>query len=180
VKIPLESYNKTGVAVSMSGGVLRSKFLISNNMIPNWKMFYSTVDSSFTLWSASDLWQDIDGGETFYRVNGMLQAADMQMKGPVNSDGNNYLLLSPSFIMDFGTDAKAKAMYDSSKGRFFDIPFPGYDTSMAFAVKALGSITVYSYCKQFFFNFTLDRYSSADTACAHAKVFLDYWRSKAQ
>jgi len=88
----------------MSLGVLRTMFQISNTMIPNWKMKYSTADSSFTIWSATDLNDLIDGGYKVYTDRGMLQAADIGMTGPQDPDTNGgivyHMLWSPSFIMD--------------------------------------------------------------------------------
>jgi hypothetical protein len=185
-RLPLDSYTKSNVSVSMSGGVLRSKFLISNNMIPGWKTYYSTVDSSFLLFSASNLYEDIDGGFERYTDKGMLQAADLYMIGGINSEKNNYLLQSPSFIMDFGTEEKARAMYQSGKAKenFNDTEsvttIPGFDTSLAYAAVKLGGIQVYSYYKQFYFDIILTQYPEMDTARADAKKFLNYWASKAQ
>jgi hypothetical protein len=182
-KVPLDSYNKQDIVDSLSTGVLKKLFQISNTMITGWKMRYSTVDSSFVLWSAADLNVDIDGGFERYTNRGMLQAADMTMIGPLNSEGNNFSLDQHSFIMDFGTEAKAKTMYDSTKGRYYsaDAPLiPGYDNSVAFTSTGLGGLTAYAYYKQFYFELILSAYPDDANPVADAKKFLDYFKTKAQ
>jgi hypothetical protein len=190
-RVPLDTYTKTNVTVSMSPGVLKTTFPIGNSIIPNWKMTYSTVDSSVTLWSASDLNEDIDGGFERYTNNGMLQAADITMIGPrtgeIDSFSNpghldtlHYELQNTSFIMDFGTETNAKAMYQGEKAKYSSElkTIKGYDTSKAFGYEGIGSLTVSSYDKQFYFELILIHYAELDTASAHAKIFLDYFRSK--
>jgi hypothetical protein len=192
-RIPLDSYTKSNVNVTMPAGVLKTKFAISNTMIPNWKMMFSTLDSSFSLWSPSDLNDNIDGGFEFYTSRGMLQAADIGMIGPKSGEVDNtdplhpdsirVILARQSFIMDFGTEANAKAMYEAAKGKYYDKEngvIPGYDTATTCLKTNLAGITVYSYYKQFYFDYTFDRYPDIDSSRVHAKLFLDYWRSKAQ
>jgi hypothetical protein len=88
--------------------------------------------------------------------------------------------------MDFGTEEKARAMYQSGKAKenFNDTEsvttIPGFDTSLAYAAVKLGGIQVYSYYKQFYFDIILTQYPEMDTARADAKKFLNYWASKAQ
>jgi hypothetical protein len=182
-RIPIDSYTKQNIVAAVSLGVLRTVFPISNSMIPGWKMSYSTIDSTFTMWSVDNLWQDIDGGFERYTNRGMLQAGDLTMVGPINSEGNPYTLDIHSFIMDFGTESNSKSMFDKSKTDFFDTEsslVPGYDNSAAFAKDALGGITVYAYYKKFYFELILSNYPEKDKALADAKVFLDYFKSKIQ
>ena len=184
VKTPLDSYTKQDIVDSMSGGVLRKLFQISDSMIPDWKMYYSTVDSSFTLWSASDLWQDIDGGFEVYTRRGMLQAADIGMRGPINAEGDtNMLTMNSSFIMDFGNESNAKVMYDFQKSQYFDpdsILIPGFADTIAFAKSSLGGVMAYAYYKQFYFQFGLIGFMETNEALAATKMFLDYFKSKAE
>jgi hypothetical protein len=181
-KVPLDSYTKANMVDSMSGGILKKLFAISNGMIPGWKMIRSTLDSSFTLWSAADLYKDIDGGFERYTDHGMLQAADIGMLGPINSEGNPFELSIHSFIMDYGTEPIAKAMYDFSKSQYFGddaLPIPSYENTAAFAKPALGGITVYAYYKQFYFELILSAYPDDANPTADAKLFLDYFKTKA-
>jgi hypothetical protein len=183
-RLPLDSYTKKNLSLSMSLGVLKTMFQLSDTMIPQWKMKYASVDSSFTLWSASDLNDDIDGGYDEYTSRGMLQAADMQMVGPVNSEGDHYLLYWASFVMDFGTEAKAKNMYDAHKENYYypdeAVVIPGYDTSVAFGEPGTGSLTVRAYYKNFYFKLELRKFPEPDTAIAKGKMFLDFFKSKIQ
>jgi hypothetical protein len=181
-KLPLDSYTKTNLSISISGGVLRNKFQISNTMIPGWKMAHSTIDSSFVLWSASRLTDDIDGGAVRYTTLGMLQAADISMIGPNNSEGNPNILTNNSFVMDFGNETNAKKIYAHQKDQFFDeqaLSITGYGDSVAFAKSSLSGITLYSYYKQFYFELIFDQYIENDQAVADGKKFLDYFISKA-
>ena len=73
-------------------------------------------------------------------------------------------------------------MFDSAKvsslrtGTITTIP--GYVSSKAFGYEGLGSLTVHSYLKQFYFELDLEPYPEEDTAKAHGKMFLDYFESK--
>jgi hypothetical protein len=192
-KIPLDTYNKQNIVDTISEGVLRKLFQISNTMIAGWKMRYSTLDSSFTLWSAGDLYLDIDGGFERYTDWGMLQAADIFMLGPIvdttfdtTSDKkidttiNRNILDVHSFIMDFGKETNAKTMYATQKSQYFESLVPGYDSSVACVKEALGGVTAYAYFKQFYFELIFIGFPEKDKALAATKTFLDYFKSKAQ
>ncbi len=182
-KIPLDSYTKQNIVDSVSAGVLKKLFVLSDNMITGWKLPYSTVDSCFTLWSAGDLYQDIDGGFERYTNHGMLQAADITMVGPLTSEDGHFTLDPHSFIMDFGTEEKAKGMYDYTKSQYFDTDaslIPGYTSAVAFTKDALGGITAYAYYKQFYFELILSGYPEKPQSLTDAKAFMDYFKTKAQ
>ncbi len=186
-RILLDSYNMQNIAVSMSNGVLRSRFTFPDqNLISGWK-FDSIPGKCLSLWSVSTLYLDIDGGYDEYTKRGMLQAFDMRyISGPINSEGNPYTFEKHNFIMDFGTEANAKTMYDFRKAFSIDrrdtATIPGYSMSNALAnTSPLGGITVYAYYKQFYFEFSLLQFPNAPTdALPVAKQFLDYFIAKAQ
>jgi hypothetical protein len=181
-RVPLNSYTKKDIEVATSEGILRKLFLISNTMITGWKIGKSTVDSSFTLWNSADIYSNIDGGGAKYVVNGMKQMADLSMNGPKNSDGTTQKLVpQSSFIMDFGTDATAKNMYQYMKDQYYDsdaIKLPGYSDSLAYVTKSISGITLFSYYKQFYFELCMDNFPSYESAMAAGKMFLEYFISK--
>ena len=180
--IPLDSYTKEGMDIALSGGVLRSLFLASATMIPGWKPGYSTPDSSFTLWNASDIFQDINGGGEKYVQNGMLQMADLNMIGPDNADGSSRKLTpQASFIMDFGNGTSAEGMFLMQRDLFYDddaLTVEGYDDSTVFATVNLVGATVFSYKKQFYFELSFSGFPEASDAVAAGKEFLEYFFSK--
>jgi hypothetical protein len=183
-RIPIGSYTKSDLLSTLSSGVLRKFFQISDTIIEGWKPGRSTVDSSFTLWNTSDIYLNINGGGVRYVVNGMVQAADLCMEGPKNSDGSvQRLLAQSSFIMDFGADTTARFFYQSTKEDYFDSEarlLPGSDDSTAFITTALSGITIYSYYKQFYFELCLADFPTIDGAIATGKEFLDYFISRVE
>jgi hypothetical protein len=181
-RVPLNSYTKTDIAVTETEGILRKIFLISDTMVTGWKMGKSTVDSSFTLWNSADIYSNIDGGGAKYVVNGMKQMADLYMKGSTNSDGTTQSLVpQSSFIMDFGTAVTAKNMYQYMKDQFYDsdaLKLPGYSDSLAYVTKSISGITLFSYCKQFYFELCMDNFPSHESAMTAGKMFLEFFISK--
>jgi hypothetical protein len=181
-RMPIESYEQTDMSITLSTGVLRRLFLVSDTMLPGWKTGYSTADSSFTLWNGSDIYNNINGGGEKYVVNGMLQAADLNMTGPESTDGTPRKLSSQSsFIIDFGTEPSAKKMFLIQKEQYFDDDaqlVEGFGDSVAFATTHLTGATVYSYKKQFYFELSLTGFEDISEAVLTGKAFLEYFTAK--
>ncbi|MBN1602208.1 MAG: carboxypeptidase regulatory-like domain-containing protein [Chitinispirillaceae bacterium] len=181
-RIPIESYTESDLSPLLSAGVLRKYFQLSDTIIEGWRPGRSTPDSSFTLWNTSDIYSNINGGGVKYVVNGMLQAADLCMEGPKNSDGSFQMLVAQSsFIMDFGTDNAAQKMYHYIKEDCFDSDastLPGLSDSIAFVTTALSGITLYSYSKQFYFELCLGNFPTTEGAITIGKTFLDCFISR--
>ena len=181
-KIPLDSYTKDEMDITLSGGVLRSLFLADDTIIPGWKPGYSTADSSFTLWNASDIYSIINGGGEKYVQYGMLQTVDLFMTGPENVDGTPVELTpQSSFIIDFGNDQSAEAMFLNQRNQLFDadaLTVEGYGDSTAFATVHLVGATVFSYKKQFYFELSFSGFPDAAEAVGTGKKFLDFFFSK--
>jgi hypothetical protein len=175
-KVPIDSYSKQNVTVALSKGVCGQLFKVKNTDIPNWKL--TPGSESFTIWSASRLPADIDGAAELYTSRGMLQAVDISMVGPnEGSDANR--LAQHSLIMDFGTMAKAMAMYRYCKSEYFIDAggiIPGYSDSLAFYQETLAGITAYSYYKQFYFELNLSGFSQTQKAVATARMFLEFFK----
>lgn len=183
-KIPIQSYTKSGLLPTLSAGVLRKIFKISDTIIEGWKPGRSTPDSSFTLWNTSDIYANINGGGVKYVMNGMLQTADICMEGPKNSDGSvQKMVAQSSFIMDFGTENAAQNMYLYIKEDRFDsdaTTLSGVHDSIAFITTALSGITLYSYYKQFYFELCLGDFPTIEEATTTGKLFLDYFISRVE
>jgi hypothetical protein len=181
-RMPINSYKKTEMNETVSGGVLRTLFGISDTMITGWNPGKSTTDSSFTLWNTSDIYSNIDGGGVKYVVNGMRQMADLCMTGQTNQDGSiQQLVPQSSFIMDFGTDNTAKKMYQFIKNDKYDsdaLNLDGYSDSVVFITPSLSGITLFSYYKQFYFELCLNNFVSTESAVAAGKVFLEHFISR--
>jgi hypothetical protein len=172
-KVPVESYSRKDIGVMLSRGVCRRLFTVKDNEIPGWRM----GPESFSVWSASNLSEDIDGGAEHYIDRGMLQAAEISMTGPVEN-GKTAMVSQYSFIMDFATTAKAKAMYDSSRAAFLLNGQASMFDSVSFYREALDGIIAYSHCRQFYFELIFAGFSGTEKALVAAKTLLNFFRGK--
>jgi hypothetical protein len=151
---------------------------VTNSDISNWKMAASA--DSFTLWTAANFYDDVDGGIEVYTDRGLIELADLHLMGPIGSDGTQNELAVHSFIMDFGTEANAIDEYSFQKTRYsadaFDIP--EYGNKVAFARPVLGGITVYAHFKKFYFELNFVGFSDQNQAVATALQFLGLFEMK--
>ena len=151
---------------------------VSNTEISNWKL--SSSADSFTLWTAANFEQDIDGGYEIYTDRGMIECGDIHMLGPAGSDGVQNEIAAHSFIMDFGNDSNAVDIYNYQKTRYsadaFDIP--RYPNTIAFARSILGGITVYAHFKKFYLELNFTGFSDQNHATTTAIQFLGLLKSK--
>jgi hypothetical protein len=151
---------------------------VTNTDISNWKM--AQAADSFTLWTAANFYDDVDGGIEVYTDRGLIELADIHLIGPIGSDGVQNELSAHSFIMDFGTEANALEEYNFQKTRWsadaFDIS--GYNNKIAFAKPILGGITVYAHFKKFYFELTFAGFSDQKQAESTAIQFLGLFEMK--
>jgi hypothetical protein len=150
----------------------------SSDEIRGWSMAPSP--DSFTLWTANTISDDVDGGFLAYTDRGVLEIADLHLLGPLGTDGVRRELAVHSFIMDFGNDSKAAAMFDFPTARFSGeaFPLPGYDAAEAFARPVLGGISAYAHFDKFYFELSFLGFSDRNEAAAAGKKFLDSFHRK--
>ncbi len=155
-----------------------SQLKISSTEISNWKLASSA--DSFTLWTASNFYDDVNGGIEKYLNNGMIEVADIHMVGPVGKDGSQNIIATHSFIMDYGNDSNAVAIYNYQKTLYSAEAFklPRYSLNSAFAVSVIGGITVIAHFKKFYFELTFSGFSDQTEAANTAVQFLGLFRLK--
>jgi hypothetical protein len=151
---------------------------VTNTDISNWKMAPSA--DSFTLWTAANFYDDVDGGIEVYTDRGLIELADLHLLGPIGSDGVQNELALHSFIMDFGTEANAVDEYNFQRTRYssdaFDIP--EYSNKIAFARPVFGGVTVYAHFKKFYFELNFLGFSDQNQAVATAMQFIGLFQTK--
>jgi hypothetical protein len=157
-----------------------SQLKIASTEISNWAMASSA--DSFTLWTAANFEQDIDGGYDVYTNRGMIEVADFHMIGPIDPAGEQNTIATRSYIMDCGNDSNAIELYKywqiyNSADAF---KIPRYKTTTAFAIAVQGGITVYAHFKKFYFELKLFGFSSQPQAAATAVQFLGLFRAKVE
>jgi hypothetical protein len=157
-----------------------SQLKISGTEISNWKL--SSSADSFTVWTAANFYDDVDGGIDKYLNNGMIEVADIHMVGPVGSDGQLNSIATHSFIMDYGNDSNAIAIYNYQRTLYSAEAFkiPRYPLTSAFAINVIGGITVMAHFKKFYFELTFFGFSDNNQAASTAVQFLGLFRSKIQ
>jgi hypothetical protein len=149
----------------------------TNTDISNWKMAPSA--DSFTLWTAANFYDDVDGGIEVYTDRGLIELADIHLIGPAGSEGLNEIPVH-SFIMDFGTEANALEEYNFQKTRYsadaFDIP--KYGNKVAFAKPILGGITVYAHFRKFYLEISFIGFDNQNLSVSTATQFLGLFQMK--
>jgi hypothetical protein len=157
-----------------------SMLKINNGDLPDWRMSQN-VDS-FTVWNSVNLYDYIDGGASVYADKGMVEAAGLKMVGPVGEYGDTAYLNKYSFIMDFGNDSNAVAIYNYQRTIFFNddslITIPGYDKTIAFGVARIGGTTVYAHFKNIYFELNFTGIANPLRTDAIAILFLNFFKGK--
>jgi hypothetical protein len=150
----------------------------TNTDISNWKMAPSA--DSFTLWTAANFYDDVDGGIEVYTDKGLIEVADIHLVGPTGSDGVQNEIAVHSFIMDFGTESNAQDEFNYQKTKYsadaFDIP--KYSSKIAFARAVFGGITVYAYFRKFYFELQFIGFDNQNHAVSTALLFLGLFQMK--
>jgi hypothetical protein len=157
-----------------------SQLKISGTEISNWKLASSA--DSFTLWTAANFYDDVDGGIEKYLNDGMIEVADIHMIGPIGSDGSQNSIAAHSFIMDYGTEANAINIFNYQTTFYSADAFklPGYPLTTAFAKADIGGITAIAHFKKFYFELVFSGFSDQTEAAKTAAQFLGLFRSKIQ
>jgi hypothetical protein len=155
-----------------------SQLKISSTEISNWKLASSA--DSFTLWTAANFYDDVDGGIEHYLNDGMIEVADIHMVGPIGRDGSQNIIATHSFIMDFGNDSNASTIYEYQKtvNSADAFKLPRYSMTTAFAITKMGGICVYAHLKKFYFELYFIGFSDQTEAAKTAVLFLGLFRSK--
>jgi hypothetical protein len=96
------------------------KLNINNNDIPNW-----SPDTTMQLYVGDELYLAIDGGAVDFLNGGCISAGIQHFTGPDS-------VKARSFVMDFGTSEKAKAMFLWEKSQYgpYMIIYPPYPDSV--------------------------------------------------
>jgi hypothetical protein len=151
---------------------------ITGSEISNWALASSA--DSFTLWTAANFNDDIDGGYEKYTDRGMTECADFHMIGPVGPDGEQNYIATHSYIMDCGNDTNAYELYkywqNYNSADAFKVT--RYTTTTAFAIPIQGGIVVYAHFKKFYFELKFMGYSDQTLAASTAVQFLGLFRAK--
>jgi hypothetical protein len=155
-----------------------SQLKISGSEISNWKLASSA--DSFTLWTAANFYDDVDGGIENYLNNGMIEVADIHMVGPVGRDGSQNIIATHSFIMDYGNSSNATAIYNYEKtvNSADAFKLPQYSMTTAFYITKMGGICVYAHLKKFYFELYFVGFSDVTEAAKTAVLFMGLFRSK--
>ncbi len=155
-----------------------SMLKVINGDISNWKM--AQAPDSFTLWTAANFYDDINGGLEVYTDRGPIEIADMHLVGPIGSDGVQNVLEKRSFIMDYGTEANAIEEFNfmKSQNSADAFSFDEYGKNTAFAVPILGGIIAYAHFKKFYIELKFTGFSDQPNAVRTAIQFLSFFESK--
>jgi hypothetical protein len=149
-----------------------SQLKITNGAISGWQI--NAASDSFGVFAAADFHNDIDGGDKPYTDRGLIEVADEHMVGP-----NGVELGGHAYLMDFGTDAAATAMFQYQATQFTpQVAITGYDNSIAFGYVTVGGITVFAHFKKFYFELPFTGYSAQSQAISDANLFLGYFKAK--
>lgn len=140
--------------------------------ISGWKK--NTTDG-YSTWSAANFVNDMDGGFEKYTDRGMIECGDISMDGP-----NGTHILHKSFIMDYGLDSTALAMYNYQKDYYSNgsLDITGYDKTVAFAYPVIGGVTAFAHFKKFYFELQFANFSDQTLSIQAAAQFLGMFKSK--
>ncbi|MGA2447087.1 MAG: hypothetical protein ABTD50_00250 [Polyangiaceae bacterium] len=149
------------------------KFELSNEI----SSYKPDVGIGYATYTADTLTSYDDGQAGEYTDLGMLYAAVQTLDGPSSEQA---LVVS----MDFGTGAKAQAMFLSSTSSTAPLEAVGsWDSSTVTAHPSLASLEVFAVFGEYYFEITLSGYGDQTggcTACTDATAFLNALKAKAQ
>ena len=139
-----------------------NKYKIADNQIPGW-----TQDPDpTTYWTGTDLvTAGIDGGNVLYDEKGFRQGMFEILDAP-----NQECDLR---AMDFGTDAKATAMFTyQQKANQASISIGQYDASTAIGSSVIGGINAFAHFGASYFELALTGFADQASAASVAAKFL--------
>jgi hypothetical protein len=131
--------------------------------------------SEFIAYDTLTIWNLLDGGAVPYVQNGLVSATFKNLKATSLSDAMSCAVR----IMDFGTFAKAEAMFNASSTQYQAssalAPLPVSEA--AYMVEAGGNITVYAHFGRFYFELELTGYANVSDSVRDALHFLTIYRT---
>lgn len=148
---------------------------ITNSEIPGWSASAANSDT-FCVYPIDSLKccypGSVDGGATPYETAGCKEVAYQTLTGPSE-------MIYSSHSMDFVTTSKATSMFTSMKSlKSPVISITGFDTSIAFASKALQSFTVYAHFNKYYFEFYILGVTDDAAGLDAAAHFLTLYKSR--
>lgn len=148
------------------------RFKIADNDVSGWKQ--DTPASAYSLWTAENLTDKIDGAAPEYTSRGMRFAMYQDMVG---SDPQ----LCTVVAMDFDTAAHAASMFAHKKDLVAaDYAIPSYDTNAAIGYGVLTGMTTFAHFAWAYIELRLDGYSDQASAAQAASSFLKVLEQKAK
>ncbi len=132
---------------------------IIDNDITGWQIAKvsdtSVISDSFDVYTPAALYSKMDGPAGEYIDQGVVTAMFEHMTSP---DGQNDLQLK---VMDFGTPAKATAMFNDKKSREFNnaILVAPYADTLVVARPLLAGLSVCAHYKKFYFEMDVSGFS---------------------
>lgn len=148
------------------------RFKIADNDVSGWKQ--DTPSSAYSLWTADNLTDKIDGAAPEYTSRGMRFAMYQEMVGPDPQ-------LCTVVAMDFETDTQAASMFAHQKDLVgADYAIPSYDSNAAIGYGVLTGMTTFAHFGWVYIELTLDGYSDKASAAQVAASFLKVLEPKAK
>ena len=140
------------------------------NQIPDWK----ERDGTFSAFDPKKLFELIDGGAPEYNERGLIEGIHQQLVG---KDKRAMEL----FAEDFGSPDNAGQMLSYKKASLGEaIPFPGIDSSRAFAYQVIGGYYVFIVIDRFYLELLLTGVKDKDASCAEVSRFINYYATRIQ
>jgi hypothetical protein len=131
-----------------------------------------------------------DGGAITYDSAGLVKWFREKMNGGDSADSINGQYSFDGWVFDFGTSAKAKALFatitasnmrQNPQDTFSDtVPLPSFSLAEAEARRVQGGINVYATFGKYYFELSLSGFAEPLTAAPEAIKFLNKYKSLAQ
>lgn len=154
-----------------------AKYKLQDNELSGWtqKPVSDELPVPCAVYTAADINDRIDGDAPIYTNGGMKSAQYQEMAGTTPEGAECRVI-----VMDFGTDAKAKAMFDSLvKSHSADVSIPQYDATVAKGASAIGALTTYAHIQATFFQLEFIGFGSDTTGLQQTtQKFLDVLKAK--
>ena len=148
---------------------------ISDSDIPGWSTSAANADT-FCIYPVDSFYccapGSVDGGATPYDSAGCNEVAYQTLTGPSE-------MIFSSHTMDFLTAGKATSMFTLMKSlKSPVISIAGFDTSAAFATKALQSFTIYAHFNKYYFEFYILGVTDENAGLNTAIQFLNVYKNR--
>jgi hypothetical protein len=162
----------SGISTPLDKDSFGKKFKLADSEVSGWKQDAS--DSAYSLWTADNLTDKIDGAAPAYTSRGCKFAMYQDLVGPDPE-------VCGVLAMDFGTDAKATSMFAYQKDLTgASVAIPQYDSGTAIGYPSLTGMTVFAHFGWAYFELQLDGYSDQAKAGQAATPFLKALEQKSK